>query len=59
MPKLRLTLRFSQSEYDYLCRYARENGDISLNDAMKQILSRIRRGDAKLTPISCGDGVIQ
>jgi hypothetical protein len=58
MPKLRLNLRLSEGEYDFLCRYAHENGDLSLNAALKLILSHIRRGGAKKVPTSCVDNAI-
>jgi hypothetical protein len=54
MPKLRLNLRLTETEYDYLCRFAKDNGDVSLNIAMKIILNQTRRGGAKTVPTSCG-----
>jgi hypothetical protein len=56
--KLRLNLRLSESEFDYLCRFAKENGELSLNNALKLMLAQTRRGGAKTVPNSCTPNAI-
>jgi hypothetical protein len=42
--KAEVHLRLSNAEFDLLCRFARDNGDLSLNGAVKLLLFHVRRG---------------